>query len=159
MSSASESITESRRDGTSKELLRSSRVVVAPETFSLVSVSHTEFSRLLHNSDLSPRGAAPFMIFSDKHEVTLVLDEIDFEKLRSALGDAKVARQYRMLTFDIELDLNIVGFLAEVSRILAGAEVPVIALSSFSRDHLLIRQGDLARALKSLGPHVSELCS
>jgi uncharacterized protein len=99
------------------------------------------------------------MIFSDKHEVTLVLDEIDFEKLRSALGDAKVARQYRMLTFDIELDLNIVGFLAEVSRILAGAEVPVIALSSFSRDHLLIRQGDLARALKSLGPHVSELCS
>jgi hypothetical protein len=62
------------------------------------------------------------------------------------------------LTFDIELDLNVVGFFAEISRILAEDDVPIMALSAFSRDHLLIKQNDLAKALKALGGHVGELC-
>ena len=46
----------------------------------------------------------------------------------------------------------------EVARILADDGVPIIALSAFSRDHLLVKQSDLANALKALGPHVAELC-
>jgi hypothetical protein len=101
---------------------------------------------------------APFMILMDKHEVTLLLDETDFGTMRRAIRDAKVAGGYRLLTFDIELDLEVVGFMAEVSRILAEAGVPIMALSAFTRDHLLIKQEDLAKALKALGEHVGELC-
>jgi len=32
------------------------------------------------------------------------------------------------------------------------------ALSSFSRDHLLVKQADLGKALRVLGDHVAELC-
>ena len=32
------------------------------------------------------------------------------------------------------------------------------ALSAYSRDHLLVKQGDLGRALRALGEHVAELC-
>jgi hypothetical protein len=78
--------------------------------------------------------------------------------MRHAIRDAKVAGGYRLLTFDIELDLEVVGFMAEVSRILAEAGVPIMALSAFTRDHLLIKQEDLAKALKALGEHVGELC-
>lgn len=98
------------------------------------------------------------MIFMDAHEVTLLLDDIDFATLRHAVRDAKVERGFRMLTFDTVLDFNAVGFMAEVARILAEAGVSIIALSAFSRDHLLIKQGDLATGLKALGPHVAELC-
>jgi len=101
---------------------------------------------------------APFMIFRDKFEVTLLLDDLDFGTMRHAVRDAKIERNFRLLTFDIELDFNVTGFLAEVSRILAGADVPIVALSAFSRDHLLVKQGDLAKVLKALGPHVAELC-
>jgi hypothetical protein len=87
-----------------------------------------------------------------------LLDEIDFGTMRHALHDAKTEGGYRLLTFDIELDLNVVGFMAEVSSILAAANVPIMALSAFSRDHLLIKQNDLANALKALGEHVGELC-
>jgi hypothetical protein len=140
------------------ELLKSAKVEVAPETFFLVSLPHNDWVKLLENPELSPRMTAPFMIFRDKWEVTLLLDEIDFGTVRHQIRDAKTAGNYRLLSFDVELDFSVVGFLAEVARILAEAEISIVALSAFSRDHLLIKQEDLAKALKVLGEHVSELC-
>ena len=101
---------------------------------------------------------APFMIFMDDREVTLVLGEQDLANMRAGLADAKIEQGYRMLTFDIVLELSIVGFMAEVSRILAHANVPILPISAFSRDHILIKQNDLATTLKALGPYVADLC-
>lgn len=140
------------------ELLKSTKIEVAPETFYLVSLAHNDWLKLLENPELSPRMSAPFMIFRDRWEVTLLLDEIDFGAIRYQLRDAKTAGNYRLLSFDVELDFSVVGFLAEVAGILAAAEIPIIALSAFSRDHLLIKQNDLAKALKVLGEYVAELC-
>ena len=140
------------------EILRQTRVEVAPETFILISIHHENWLKLLENPELSPRMTAPFMIFKDKFETTLLLDEIDFEKIRYAVLNAKVESGFRLLTFDIELDFNVVGFLAGVTKILAEAQIPIVALSAFSRDHLLIKQMDLAKALKVLGEYVGELC-
>ncbi|MCY7346269.1 MAG: ACT domain-containing protein [Pyrinomonadaceae bacterium] len=140
------------------ELLRKTRVEVAPETFFLVSLPHQDWLKLIQNPELSPRMTAPFMIFRDQWEVTLLLDEIDFRTIRDAIREAKTAGNYRLLSFDVELDFTVVGFLAAVTKILAEAEIPIIALSAFSRDHLLIKQEDLAKTLKILGNYVGELC-
>jgi hypothetical protein len=140
------------------ELLRKTRVEVAPDTFFLVSLPHADWRKLLENPELGPRLTAPFMVFSDKFEVTLLLDEIDFGTIRHAIRDAKWEGNFRLLTFDIELDFTVVGFLAEIGRILAAAGISIVALSAFSRDHLLIKQENLAKALKVLGEHVEELC-
>ncbi|MEJ7861454.1 MAG: ACT domain-containing protein [Pyrinomonadaceae bacterium] len=140
------------------ELLKNAKVEVAPETFFLVSLPHNNWLKLLENPELSPRMTAPFMIFRDKWEVTLLLDDIDFGTIRYAIRDAKIQGNFRLLTFDIELDFAVVGFLAEFSRILAEANISVVALSAFSRDHILINQQDLAKALKILGEYVGELC-
>lgn len=143
---------------TAVDLLRKTRIEVASETFSLVSLRHEDWLKLLENPELSPRMTAPFMIFKDKFETTLLLDDIDFETIRHALREAKIERGFRLLTFDLVMDFTVVGFLAEVARILAAAEIPIVALSAFSRDHLLIKQENLARALKVLGEHAEELC-
>ena len=140
------------------ELLRITRVEVAPETFFLVSLLHTDWLKLLENPELSPRMTAPFMIFRDKWELTLLLDEVDFGTIRHAVREAKTEGNFRLLSFDIGLNFDTVGFLAEVARILAEAEIPIVALSAFSRDHLLIKQQDLSKALKFLGRYVAELC-
>jgi len=140
------------------EILARSKVSVSPETFTMVSISAADFARLIQNPEVSPRMTAPFMIIKDAFEVTMLLDDVDFGTMRHTLREAKVGRGYRLLTFDLELDLTAVGFMAEISRILADASIPILALSAFTRDHLLIRQQDLANALKALGPHVGELC-
>ena len=141
-----------------KELLRSAKVEVAAETFALVGMTREQLLALLGDNALSPRMSAPFMIFMDSHEVTLILDEIDLANMWPGLSGAKIENGYRMLTFDIVLELSVVGFMAEVSRILADAGVAIIALSAYSRDSLLIKQVDLAIALKALGPFVDEVC-
>lgn len=141
-----------------KEILRSARVGVAAETFALVGMEPHHLLKLLADNSLSPRMSAPFMIFMDPHEVTLILDEIDLGNMRRGLAGAKVANGYRMLTFDSVLELSVVGFMAEISRILADAGVAILPLSAYSRDSLLIKQEDLAAALRALGPHVDEIC-
>lgn len=145
-------------DSNSLNLLKKTKIEVSPETFTLVSLSEQNWHKLLENPELSPRMTAPFMIFKDKFETTLLLDEIDFSKIRDAIKDAKTEGNFRLLTFDIELDFSVVGFLAEISRILAEAEISIVALSAFSRDHILIKQSDLSNALKVLGEFVEELC-
>ncbi|MBS1797260.1 MAG: ACT domain-containing protein [Acidobacteria bacterium] len=141
-----------------KKTLSGTRVEVAPETFTLVSLTGESWFKLLENPELSPRMTAPFMILKDRFEVTLLLDETDFRAMRPGLGEARVENGFRLLTFDVELDFSVVGFLAFVTAKLAEARIPVVALSAFSRDHLLIKQADLAGALRVLGEFVDELC-
>jgi len=143
---------------TVKELLLRTKVEVAPETFFLVSLKREVWMKLLENPELSPRMNAPFMIFLDKWEVTLLLDEIDYQTIRYLIRDAKTEGNFRLVSFDIELDWNTVGYFAEISRVLAENEISIGAISAFSRDHVLIKQQDLAKALKVLGEYVGELC-
>jgi uncharacterized protein len=141
-----------------KELLSKTRVEIAPETFSLVGLRNEDWLKMLETPELSPRMTAPFMIFKDRWEVTLLVDEIDFEAMRVALREAKIERGFRLLSFAVELDFSVVGFLAFIAEKLAEAGISIVAVSAFSRDHLLIKQADLAKTLKVLGEYVEELC-
>ncbi|HEX8290401.1 MAG TPA: ACT domain-containing protein [Pyrinomonadaceae bacterium] len=140
------------------ELLRRAKVEVAPETYVLVGLRHADWARLLENPELSPRAESNFLLLRDPFEVTLLLDESDWRSMRHGARDARVEPGFRLVTLDVELGWDVVGFLAHVSGILAAGGVPVGALSAFSRDHLLIKQDDLGRALRALGGHVAELC-
>lgn len=140
------------------EILRSANVVVAPETFNVVSITAEEWQKLLESPELSPRMTSPFMIFKDKWEITLVLDDEDFATMRHAVRDAKVERGFRILSFDADLDFDVIGFMAHIAGIIADSGVSILPVSSFSRDHVLVRQDDLAIVLKALRGHVSEVC-
>ena len=140
------------------ELLRTAKVEVAPETFVLVGMRHDDWRRLLENPELSPRAESDFMLLRDPFEVTLLLEESDWRAMRHAARDARVEPGFRLVTLGVELGWDVVGFLAHVTAILAAAGVAVGALSAFSRDHLLVKQDDLGRALRALGEHVAELC-
>jgi len=143
---------------TVSDLLRETRIEVVPATFVLVGLSHQNWTRLLENPELSPRAESPFLIFRDGREVTLLLEEDDWQRIRHIVRDAKIERGFRVVTLDIELPWNVIGYLARVTEILAASGIPVGALSSFSRDHLLIKQDDLGRALSVLSEQVNELC-
>lgn len=140
------------------ELLSRTKVEISPGTFVVVGLRHEDWARLLENPELSPRPDAVFMLLRDQFEVTLLLEEEDWRAMRHAARDARVEPGFRLVTFNIELPWNVVGYLARVTEILAGAGVSVGALAAFSRDHLLIKQDELPAALRALGEHVAELC-
>ena len=140
------------------DLLKSSKIEVSPATFNLVSVHWDHWRLLLNNPQFSPRMTAPFMIFMDGHEVTLMLDDADLVNIQPGLTEAKIERAYRLLTFDIVLDHSVVGFMAEIARILAEANISILPISAFSRDSILIKQDQLATALRALRPYVDDVC-
>ncbi len=141
-----------------EQFLKQAKVVVAPETYNVISLPSENWLKLLESPELSPRMTSPFMIFKDKWEVTLVFDSDDFETIRHAIRDAKIEKNFRLLSFDVELAFDVVGFMAKVAGIFAGAGISILPISSFSRDHVLIGQQDLANGLKALRDHVDEIC-
>jgi len=87
----------------------------------------------------------------DKDEVTLVLSEDDFQEYeRRLLNQRSSEALYRLITIDFVFDLNFVGFLAYISTALAQADIPIMAYSSFQRDHLLIAESHFDRAMQVL---------
>jgi hypothetical protein len=140
------------------ELLAKSRIEVSPETFAVISLSNDDWLELLKNPELSPRMTTPFMIFKDRWEVTLVLDDIDFGTLRHLIRNAQIEKNFRLLSFDVDLAFDVVGFIAQIAKILSEADISILPIASFSRDHILIRQDDLANTLKTLRGFVDEVC-
>jgi hypothetical protein len=147
-----------KAEKTVSDLLRETTIEVVPAAFVLLGLSHQNWVRMLENPELSPSAESPFLIFRDSREVTLLLEENDYQRIRHLVREAKIERGFRLVTLDIELPWTVVGYLARVTEILAASGIPVGALSSFSRDHLLIKQDDLGRALRVLSEHVKELC-
>ena len=139
-------------------LLRETRIEVAPGTLALMGVSHQDWTRLLQEPELSPRPDSVFLVLRDTHEVTLLIEENGYQHLHRVVPEARVETGFRLVTLDIALDWNVVGYLALVTQILADEGISVGAVSAFSRDHLLIKQEDLGKALLVLGRHTDGLC-
>ncbi|MCW3489799.1 ACT domain-containing protein [Dethiobacter alkaliphilus] len=84
------------------------------------------------------------------YEVTMIVTEALWQEAGSLFPAAKVESGFRLLTLDITLPWNVVGYLARVTRILAEAEISVGVISSHASDHLLISEAELPKAIEWL---------
>ncbi|MDO8474470.1 MAG: ACT domain-containing protein [bacterium] len=93
----------------------------------------------------------------DKNEITVVIDQ---EKLEAHKDDlVETDRDWKIITFDMLLPLDMVGWIAKVSDILADEGISILILSAYSTDHVLVKMSDLEKAtnkLKSMGCRISE---
>jgi len=60
---------------------------------------------------------------------------------------------WRALRIKGPLDFSLVGILANVSGVLAQAEVSIFAVSTYETDYVLVKQDSLEQAIKSLEAH------
>ena len=58
---------------------------------------------------------------------------------------------WRALRVQGPLDLSLTGILAGIAEKLAGAEIPLFAVSTFDTDYILVKEKDFERALAALG--------
>ena len=90
----------------------------------------------------------------DKDEVTLLLPWESWHQVRDQAHAYDQARGYRLITFDTPTDLGLVGFIAILSDLLAQAGISIYSVSSFTRDHVLVREDDLNQAIKVLSDFI-----
>jgi hypothetical protein len=91
----------------------------------------------------------------DRDETTVIIEQ-DRIEAKNALA---VEPGWRIITFDMVLPFNLTGFLAAVASALAEGGIVILAVSSFSTDHILVKDKDLPAALdklRGLGFTVSE---
>jgi hypothetical protein len=96
-------------------------------------------------------GEAFCALIVDKDEVSLIIPRDAIEDFEHRLQGRTIApSSYRLITFDLELDFNLFGFMATVSEALAKAEVSILPIAAFSRDHILVPSQQLDIALATL---------
>ena len=83
-------------------------------------------------------------------EVSVVTNVEAWNNISSFFTGYITSKLYRLITFDIVLDLSIVGFLAVVSNALSREGVSIFALSTYLKDHILIKKDDTTKALNIL---------
>ena len=136
-----------------RELLANTEIFLHPTDFTLVSIEPREEqkARSLLLS-LEPFSSVTF----DLAEISLVIDSDAWAGLREEFGSYREEGPYRLITFDIVLDLAIVGYLAVISRILADAGISIYALSTYLRDHVLVKESDAETAMNVLRGLIEE---
>lgn len=96
-------------------------------------------------------GEPLLVLIADKDEVTLVIPSEAVEDFQTRLHDFPQSPQkYRLITFNIELDFDLIGFMALVSTALANAGVSILPIAAFSRDHILVPANQIDTALNAL---------
>ena len=114
------------------DYLRNGKVYIWKEVFAVI------------KSKKSYPGA--FANIVDKNEITVIVDQSRFNEK----DGIEVEKGWKVLTFNMVLPLGLIGFLAKVSEALADEKIPILAISAYSRDHILVKEKDLTKAIKKL---------
>lgn len=90
-------------------------------------------------------------LIADKDEVSLVIPSEALDDFAPRLrGYIATPKNYRMITFDLELEMELVGFMAKIAGALAEAGVSILPLAAYSRDHILVMSDQINIAMAAL---------
>ncbi|OGD45677.1 hypothetical protein A3K69_08660 [Candidatus Bathyarchaeota archaeon RBG_16_57_9] len=123
-------------------LFADTKLRVSPDDYVVISLPPSA-EAWARNLKLEPFSS----VTRDQDEVSLVVKAADWARYGSGETGAKAQGPYTLITFDIKLDLSVVGYLSVVSSLLADNDISIFAVSTYLRDHILVRKGDSCRAV------------
>lgn len=131
-----------------REVWAATRLRPWPEQYRLVSLPP---DRLAAAAALAGLAAGSFAgLVLERDEVSLAVSEELWQESPLRAHARSEAGPYRVITLDIDVDLHVTGYLAPAAVLLAEAGVPIVPICGFLKDHLLVREEDLERALAVL---------
>ena len=90
----------------------------------------------------------------DKDELTLIMPIDVWRNVRDEMDWDEESVGYRLITFDVSLDLGLVGYIAALSHVVAEAGVSQLVFTAYQRDHLMVPQEDFGRAWNALSDFI-----
>ena len=125
-------------------IFASTELKIHPQDYVIVSLPVEEKDNALKSFSLLSSFSS---ITIDYEEISLILKESDWKILLDRFPKSLCEGPYRVITFDIVLDLNLVGFLSVISSILADEGISIYAVSTYLRDHILVKSKDAEKAI------------
>ena len=85
-----------------------------------------------------------FSIIRDKNEITVITKE------GLELQPISEEKFFKLITFDVTPPFDLTNFLSHVSTLLASKNIPILAISAYSTDHIFVREEDLDSTIEVL---------
>ena len=136
-----------------QKILAETEISVHEDMYTIVSIrwDNEDKARDLVKT-LSPFSSLTF----DPSEISLVAKDREWKRFKGGFERYEEEGPYRLITFDIVLDLAIVGFMAVVSAKLANLGISIFALSTYMKDHILVKDSDSELAVTALRELIEE---
>lgn len=129
------------------ELLSRIEIQLDPEDYIIISINLEQEEKARETlSDLNAFSSITY----DYKEVSIVAKISEWNKVKHNFLAYEEAGPYSLITFNIVLDLSIVGFMATISKKLADAGISIYAISTYLRDHILVKSEEAENAVKVL---------
>lgn len=128
-------------------VLSRGRWVIQPQRYVLAQVPTLEQGLAL---SILSRNNRFFQCVAEPQGLSVIADTSTWRELYTAFPRAKVQRTFRLIGFDLDLPDTLTGFLALAAGVLAQAQIPILAVCSFNRDYLLVREEHADQALAIL---------
>ncbi len=129
------------------------RLHVWPAEYALVSLPRGRAAEAAGVVGAAPGFAA---LVVERDEVSLSLPHLDWTAVSARFPEAQVAGPFTALTLDIDIDLDVCGYLAPAAERLAAAGVSIVPQCAFLKDHLLVPAAQVARARQVLEELIAE---
>jgi len=111
---------------------KNGKLYVWKETFAIIKARKPDFNA--------------FANIIDKNEITVIIDQSKYNKENAI----EIEKDWKILTFNMVLPFELVGFLEKVTKVLTDEKISIFAISAYSTDHILVKKKDLKRAAKRL---------
>jgi len=106
-----------------------------------VNENHYVIARLAEPPKLSNQ---IFAVINDEEEITVIAKE------GTELPSVSEEKSFRRITFEVNLPFNLTGFLSNIFTLLTHKSIPIFAISTYSTDHLFIREANLDEVIELL---------
>lgn len=83
-----------------------------------------------------------FTTIIDKDETTVIIDQTKI----SENDGIEIEKDWKVFTLDIVFPMDVCGVTAKIATALAEANISIMPLAAFSRDHFLIKEKDAEKA-------------
>ncbi|MFA5857235.1 MAG: ACT domain-containing protein [Candidatus Pacearchaeota archaeon] len=115
-----------------KEFFSGLKLIILEGTYSLVK-----------SKNVYPQA---FANIQDEDEITVVIKDNVIEKE----DIISIEKAFKIVTFDSIIPLNLIGFIAKISQLLAKENISIFVISSFSKEYVLIKEKSLKKAVSAL---------
>ncbi len=131
-----------------KRLFGRTKLVILPEDYFLVRVPVD--SKPLPKEWYRPATTRFAVLIKEPREISLIVARRKWLRMQNLFKKHQVHGPMRVVTFDIRLPLQVYGYIAAISDVLARSKISIVPVSTFYRDHVLVKKDDLPRAVKLL---------
>lgn len=131
-----------------RRLWARTQVRVWPESYSLVSLPTVSVADAAQLVAAAAGTFAGLVLERDEVSIT-VPEELWANDALRPLAQSE-AGPFRVITLDQDLALDVSGYLAPAAALFAEAEVPIVPQCGFLKDHVLVHEHDLDRAVELL---------